>query len=269
MENADYADLPPTLESLHAILTRLRAPNGCPWDREQTRETLARCLAEECAELLEAIDHNDPPAICDELGDLLMNVAFQAVVAEERGEFTLTDVLAGINAKMVRRHAHIFGDETAETAADVVAVWEKIKAREANRPKRESLMDGVPAEMSALNRAEKLQKRAAKVGFDWSESGQILDKIQEELEELRAAAAAGDDRHIEEEIGDLLFAAANYTRFRKGRTAEELLRAANEKFARRFRYVEAQLKAAGIPLESAGLDRMEALWQEAKRQPEA
>ena len=187
------------------------------------------------------------------------------MVAKERSEFTLTDILAGINAKMVRRHAHIFGDEKADTAADVVAVWEKIKAREANRPKRDSLMDGVPAELSALNRAEKLQKRAAKVGFDWSESSQILDKIQEELDELKAAAASGDDRHTEEELGDLLFAIANYTRYRKGRTAEELLRAANDKFSQRFRYIEAELKAAGIPLESAGIDRMESLWQQAKR----
>ena len=265
MDTTDYAALPPTIESLNAILERLRAPDGCPWDREQTRETLARCLNEECAELLEAIDHNEPDAICDELGDLLMNIVFQAVVAKERSEFTLTDILAGINAKMVRRHAHIFGDEKADTAADVVAVWEKIKAREANRPKRDSLMDGVPAELSALNRAEKLQKRAAKVGFDWSESSQILDKIQEELDELKAAAASGDDRHTEEELGDLLFAIANYTRYRKGRTAEELLRAANDKFSQRFRYIEAELKAAGIPLESAGIDRMESLWQQAKR----
>ncbi len=252
-----------TIEYLVSILERLRGEGGCPWDRAQTRESLSRCLAEECAELLEAIDSGEPSAICDELGDLLMNAVFQAVVAKERGEFTLEDVLYGINSKMVRRHAHIFGNAHAETAEDVTKLWEKIKSGE-NRPVRESVLDGIPCQMSALARAEKIQKKAAKTGFDWTAQEEILDKIAEELEELRQAVASGDEEAADEELGDLLFAAVNLSRFRKRRTAEELLRAANRKFIRRFQYIEKSLKEQNIPLETAGLARLESLWQEAK-----
>lgn len=260
----DYQNLPPTADSLVAILRKLRAPDGCPWDRAQTQETLSRCMTEECAEYLEALDHHDVPAMCDELGDLLMNVIFQAVVAEEKGEFTLADVLDNLNKKLVRRHAHIFGSEHAENPEQVLAIWEKIKAKEKDHQDRKSLMDGVPAELSALSRAEKLQKRAAKVGFDWSEAGQIVQKIEEETAEFKQAFDSGDDDHADEELGDLLFAIANLTRFRKRRTAEELLRAANDKFSRRFRYIEEKLAERNIPIETAGLDVMEDLWQEAK-----
>ncbi len=253
-----------TIDDLLSIIARLRGENGCPWDRAQTRETLSRCLAEECAELLEAIDGGNPVSICDELGDLLMNVVFQAVIGKERGEFTLEDVLYGINTKMIRRHAHIFGEEKAETPDEVLKIWEKIKATE-NRPVRESLLDGIPAEMSALSRAEKIQKKAAKVGFDWSKEEDIADKIAEELEELRSAMKKGDDENVEEELGDLLFAVTNLARFRNGRTSEELLRSANRKFIRRFQYVEKRLKESGTPIEEAGLEKMEALWQEAKK----
>ncbi len=261
----DFHHLPPDIDSLALILKRLRAPDGCPWDREQTRETLARCFVEECAEYLDALDHHDPEAMCDELGDVMMNVVFQAVIAEEKGEFTLADVFANVNAKMVRRHAHIFGDATAESATDVVAIWEKIKAGEANRKPRESVLDGVPHELSSLNRAEKIQKKAAKVGFDWSREEEIIAKIEEELAELKFARENESSERFDEELGDLLFAVSNLARFRKRQTSEELLRGAIAKFITRFQYVEKQLKAAGIPLESAGIDRMEALWQEAKQ----
>ena len=243
----------PDAESLERILKRLRAPGGCPWDREQTRETLSRSLAEEAAEVLDAIDRGNAPDICDELGDLLMNVIFQAVVAEERGEFTFQDVCGGIIDKMIRRHAHIFGDAKAETAGDVAQLWEKIKAGERkDKPAPQSILDKVPPYLSALNRAEKLQKKVSKVGFDWDDQAQILAKIEEELEELKEAFASGD-------------AASNLARFRNGKTSEELLRQSNRKFETRFRYIERELAGAGIPLEEAGIDRMEALWQAAKQ----
>ena len=262
-QTINYAALPPTLDSLVAILERLRAPGGCPWDREQTRETLSRCLAEECAEFLEAVDHKNLDSICDELGDLLMNVILQAVVAKEQGEFTLSDVFANVNDKLVRRHAHVFGDATAETATDVLAVWEKIKSREKNYH-RDSILDGVPCEMASLNRAEKLQRKAAKVGFDWTSESDIIAKIEEEFSEFKDAWQNGDQDHADDELGDLLFAISNLTRFRKRRTAEELLRSANDKFIRRFQFIEKQLASQNIPLESAGIDLMESLWQQAK-----
>ena len=264
----DFHHLPPNIDSLRLILEKLRAPGGCPWDREQTRETLARCLSEECAEFLDAVDRREPAEICDELGDVMMNVVFQAVVAAERGEFTLEDVFRNVNAKMVRRHAHVFGDATAESATDVLAIWEKIKAGE-NRPHRESVLDGVPRHLSALDRAEKIQKKVAKVGFDWSRETEILDKIAEELAELREAMASGDAEHTDEELGDLLFAVTNLARFRKRRTSEELLRQTNEKFIHRFQLVEKELKRRGIAPAEAGIELLETLWNEAKRQPAA
>lgn len=262
----DYNTLPPNVDSLVAILQKLRAPDGCPWDREQTMETLARCMTEELAEYLDALASADPAAMCDELGDLLMNVVFQAVVAEEKGDFALKDVLQNLNSKLVRRHAHIFGDEHAENAAEVVEIWEKIKAREKDHQSRKSLMDGIPAELSGLNQAEKIQKRAAKVHFDWTNTSDIVAKLEEEIAEFKQALAEGDEDHADEELGDILFAVANLTRFRKRKTAEELLRAANRKFMTRFRYIEQELQKRNILPENAGIELMESLWQEAKHQ---
>ena len=256
----------PTAEDLLRLLERLRAPNGCPWDRAQTRETLGRSLAGETAELLDAIDRGDASAICDELGDVLMNALFQIVLAREKGEFTAEDVFGGVIAKMIRRHAHIFGDEKAETPEEVTAVWRKVKeAEQAGSAAPESILDKVPHSLSALDRAEKLQKRAAKVGFDWSDEAGILAKIEEELGELKEAMASGRSEEIDAELGDLLFAASNLARFRGGRTSEELLRQTNRRFEGRFRFIERELAREKIPLESAGIERMEALWCEAKR----
>jgi MazG family protein len=256
----------PTAEGLLQILERLRAPNGCPWDREQTRQTLSRHLAGEVAELLEAIDRDEPQEICDELGDVMMNVLFQAVVAAEKGEFTAEDVFRNINDKMVRRHAHIFGDAKAETAEDVTKIWLAVKKQEkGNVEENPSILAKLPQTLSALNRAEDIQKKVAKVGFDWKDQQGILDKIQEELNEVREALASGDEEHVDEEIGDLLFAVANLTRYHKRSTAEELLRAANRKFIARFQKVETMLAERNIPLDSAGIDLLEELWQQAKQ----
>lgn len=256
----------PTAEGLIQLLKRLRAPDGCPWDRAQTRETLGRSLAGETAELLDAIDRGSAPEICDELGDVLMNALFQIVLAEEKGEFTAEDVFRGVISKMIRRHAHIFGDEKAETPEEVTAIWRKVKATEqADSAVPESILDQVPHSLSALDRAEKLQKKVAKVGFDWSDEAGILAKIEEELGELREAMASGRGEEIDAELGDLLFAASNLARFRHGRTSEELLRQTNRRFESRFRFIERELAKEKIPLESAGIERMEALWREAKR----
>ncbi len=257
--------LPAQVVSLVAILKRLRAPGGCPWDRKQTSHTLAECLAGEVAELLDAIDADDAPNIAEELGDVLMNLVFQAVVAEEKGQFDWDDVVREINAKMIRRHCHIFGDAEAADAEDVVALWTKIKAEEkARQPRPASILDRIPASMSALATAVEIQKLVSRVGFDWADQFQVLDKIEEELAEVRAAIASGDEVHVDEEIGDLLFAVSNLSRIRKRQSAEEALRRANAKFKRRFQYIEARLEADGVPLETAGLPRLEALWQEAK-----
>ena len=257
----------PTAESLLAILERLRAPGGCPWDREQTRQTLSRSLAEECAELLDAIDRNDPADICDELGDLFMNILFQCVVAAEQGEFTYREMAGHIVDKMVRRHAHIFGGEKAETAEEVTELWVRIKEKEkaaAGKPRETSILDGVGSYLTSLNRAEKLQKKVSKVGFDWDSSQGIVEKIEEELAELKEAMAEGDEEHVDEELGDLLFVVSNLARFRKRATSEELLRAANRKFESRFRYIERRLAEENVPLDKAGCERLEALWREAK-----
>ena len=257
---------PADAAGLMAVLKRLRGPDGCPWDKAQTRHTLTSHLAGECAELIDAVDREDAAGICDETGDVLMNLFLQIAIAEEKGEFTLTDVWRNEIDKMVRRHAHIFGEESAATPEEVTALWERIKAEErAGKPAKDSILDDVPHYLSALSRAEKLQKKAAKVGFDWQRETEILAKIREEADEIEEALASGDNEAVEDELGDLLFAAVNLIRFRKGRDSEALLRQACLKFERRFRFIEKSLKDSGESLESAGIERMEALWNTAKK----
>lgn len=255
----------PTADSLLAILRRLRAPDGCPWDRRQTRDSLKRHLVGEVAELLDALDRGCPADICEELGDVLMNLLFQVVVAGERGEFSMEDVWRGIIAKMIRRHEHVFGSACAETPEEVAGLWQQIKAREHGGVGPESVLDRVPRSLSALDRAAALQRAASEVGFDWPEASGVMTKIEEECGELRQAFDSRDPAAVDEELGDLLFAAVNLTRFRKGEEAEALLRSANRKFESRFRYVEQRLKAAGEAPQSASPERLEELWQEAKR----
>ncbi len=257
---------PPTDDGLLAVLRRLRAPDGCPWDREQTRRSLARCLEGECAELLDAIDNNDASNICEELGDVLMNLVFQAVIAEERGEFTYADVTRGIVEKMIRRHAHVFGDASAGTADEVRRLWARVKASEpGHAEERGSALDGVRQSLSALNRAQKLQKRAAETGFDWTEQNGVAAKLDEELGELHAALDSGDDAAADEELGDLIFTAVNLARYRGRATAEELLRAANAKFERRFRALENLAAERGTAVNTLSASELDALWNEVKR----
>ncbi|MFA6102128.1 MAG: nucleoside triphosphate pyrophosphohydrolase [Victivallaceae bacterium] len=260
----DQADV--SAEALLKVMEKLRSPEGCPWDRQQTHETLKLYLAEECAELIDAIDNDDQDGICEELGDVLMNIVFNCVIANEKGHFHFNDVLAGIISKMIRRHPHVFGDAKAESADDVVIVWEKIKQREKqHRAVAESVLDGIPRSLSALLTARAAQRKAAKYGFDWSSEAQIMEKIDEELAELKAAMTSGNQEHVDEEIGDVLFSMVNLIRFRDRATPEDLLNAATRKFKTRFQYIEKELKAAGKTLPGASLEEMEMLWQEAKR----
>ena len=238
------------------IMDRLRGPGGCEWDRAQTFATIAPYTLEEAHEVADAIDRDDMPDLCEELGDLLLQVVFHARMADEAGHFTLADVADGICAKMERRHPHIFGPQSGPASADEVrATWEDIKAAE--KP-RESVLDGVALALPALTRAEKLASRAARKGFDWPDASGPLAKIHEELAEI---ASASTDAERADEAGDLLFAAANYAR-KLGVDPETALRGANSKFEQRFRKIE---KVAGF--EQMSLEDQEALWQSAKRLP--
>lgn len=253
-------------ESLMKLLRRLRAPGGCPWDQKQTRHTLSRCLRGECAELIEALDSEQRDAILDELGDVLMNVFLQVVIAEEKGEFTLKDVFNHVIAKMIRRHEHVFGTASASTPEEVLALWNKVKLKEHGGKERKSQMDDVQQSLSALDRAEKLQQRAAKVGFDWSDASGAAAKLFEECGELQNALRSGNDASIDEELGDLLFSAVNLCRKREKDTAEEILRRANYKFERRFRALENALAASGKTPESANAEELDAVWNQVKQE---
>ncbi|MGO8919593.1 MAG: nucleoside triphosphate pyrophosphohydrolase [Stellaceae bacterium] len=259
----------PDLARLLAIMAALRDPErGCPWDRVQSFATIAPYTVEEAYEVAEACERGDPASLRDELGDLLFQVVFHARMAEEAGLFAFNDVARAISDKMLRRHPHVFGSAViADEAAQTVA-WEEHKAVE-RRAKAAasgvapSALDGVGAALPALTRAEKLQRRAARVGFDWPELPPILDKIAEEIDEVRDALAGGDPARVADEIGDLLFAVVNLAR-RAETDAEQALRAACRKFERRFRRIEALLAASGRSPETASLEEMEAEWQRAK-----
>lgn len=255
------------IDQLVSVMEKLRSEKGCPWDREQTHSSLKKHLMEECAELMDAIDDKDQEGICEELGDLLMHIVFHSRIAEENKTFTFEDVARGITEKMIRRHPHVFGDRKAENSGEVVEMWESIKKQEKKERNRErkSLMDGIPRHLPALFRAHEMQRKAAKVGFDWNDSGQIVAKIEEEMEELKKALASGDEKSVNEEIGDLIFSAVNLARFRKEKSAEEILAGTIQKFERRFRYIEEKLASAGKSAETSSPEEMDSLWNEAKK----
>lgn len=254
---------PDTVEGLVDILRKLRSPEGCPWDRKQTYETLKHTLTEETAELLDAVDDADYPHMCEELGDIMMNLVFYTVIAEERGDFTFADTIRQINAKMIRRHPHVFANANAGDSDDVIELWDAIKKQE-NHPDRTSVLDGVPRGLSGLLQAEKIQRKAARYGFDWENQNQIVEKIEEELAELKEAMGNNSQSEINDEIGDLLFAVVNLARFRKQGSTEDLLQGTIRKFSHRFRYIEKRLLEQGRSLEDADIQQMEELWQEAK-----
>ncbi|MER8823903.1 nucleoside triphosphate pyrophosphohydrolase [Mesorhizobium sp. M0991] len=265
------------ISRLIEIMAALRAPEtGCPWDIEQDFSTIAPYTIEEAYEVADVIARGDLDDLRDELGDLLLQVVYHAQMAEEAGEFSFGDVVKAITTKMIRRHPHVFGDEKARSAGMAKGMWEKIKAEEKAEKRSARLargldpedhgkgfLDSVPVALPALTRALKLQEKAARVGFDWSEAAPILEKIEEEIGELREALANGDSAPIKDEFGDMLFAVVNLGRHLKI-DSEAALSGTNEKFRSRFHYVEQALQASGNSLEEATLDEMEALWQQAK-----
>ena len=245
------------------IMARLRAPGGCPWDREQSFDTIKPYLLEEAYEVMDAIDARDFEGLAEELGDLLLQPVFFAQMAAEEGRFSIADSLHAINSKLVRRHPHVFGTGDAKTADDVKRRWDEIKSEEKpQRPK--GLLANVPRSLPALVEAQQISSRAAGAGFDWPNIDQVFDKLREELAELDAARAAAQQEHVEGEIGDLLFVIVNLARFLKV-DPEQALRKTNAKFRRRFAHVEAGLASAGKTLQESSLDEMEQLWQDAKR----
>ena len=252
-------------QRLVEIMAKLRAPGGCPWDREQTLDTLKPFLIEEAYEVLDAIDARDWPGLADELGDLLLQPVFQAQLASEDGKFNIEDALDAICNKLVRRHPHVFGDGDAKTPDDVKRRWDEIKAEERkNEKKTDGLLDSVSRNTPGLVEARQISSKAANAGFDWENAAQVFDKVREEIGELDGACIGGPSEMREEEIGDLLFTIVNLARFLSV-DPEQALRKTNAKFRRRFRHVEEGLAARGKRLADATLDEMETLWQEAKQ----
>jgi MazG family protein len=270
--------MPATFDDLVALMARLRSPEGCPWDREQTYDTLAPMLLEEAYEAFEAVEEareGRPEELRSELGDLLFQIVFYAQVARERGDFSIEDVTDAIHTKMVRRHPHVFGTEEARDSAEVLRNWEAIKAEEkraAGKGKDDenaSLLDGVSSKAPALMEAHQLSTKAARVGFDWQNVEEIFEKLHEELDELREAireqkeSEEADRERVREEVGDVLFAVVNIARH-LAVEPEAALKVTNRKFRRRFRHVESGLRKQGRTPDAATLEEMEALWQEAK-----
>jgi tetrapyrrole methylase family protein / MazG family protein len=258
------------IEKLENLVEQLRSDNGCPWDKEQTRETLKPMLIEEAFEVLDALDTDNPDELKDELGDLLFQIVFHAQIARERGEFDLADIIDRSHIKMVRRHPHIFGNADLKTADDVLKNWEDIKAAEkgvpsASHPESDrSLLDGIPSKLPALHKAFQMTAKASRVGFDWARLEDILSKMHEETSELLEARSLGDSQKVMEEVGDLLFVVVNIARF-LGTDPETALKRSNEKFYRRFRYIESSIKRQGRELKNASLAEMDSLWEEAKK----
>ncbi len=249
-------------ESFAEIVAHLRAPDGCPWDKEQTHLSLRTHLLEESYEALAAIDAGDFAAMCEEFGDLLLQIVLQAQIASEAGRFTMTEVVKGIHDKIVRRHPHVFGNLKLEDVDGVLANWERLKEEERRKKKEgNGLLDGVPVTLPALSQAQEYQGRAARVGFDWPEIEGVLEKIAEEIEEVKGA---GDEKQLAGEIGDLLFALVNLARWRKV-DAESALRETNLKFKKRFGFVEQGAKKQGKSLSDISLEEMDGFWNEAKK----
>jgi len=258
-------------DELVNVMARLRAPGGCPWDREQTYESLAPYLLEEAFETFDAIQEakdGKTENLREELGDLLLQIIFHSQIAEEKNDFTIEDVCATITRKMILRHPHVFGDKKLDTATDVLQNWDELKRAEREITKKEektkiSILDEVPLAFPALIEANKLTRKAAKVGFDWENSEQIFDKLNEEVDELKQAISTDENKNIEEEIGDLLFVVVNLAR-KLDVEPETALKKTNRKFRKRFAFIERELKENGKSLEESSLEEMDALWNESK-----
>ena len=259
-------------EKLVDVMATLRAPGGCPWDAEQTYESLGQYLLEECFEAFDAIQEatetNDTTNLREELGDVLLQVVFHSTIAKERGDFTIDDVARGTTEKLILRHPHVFGEKDLKTADDVLNNWDELKKIERAasgkvEKTKDSILDEVPVVFPALIEANKITKKAAKAKFDWENAEQIFDKIAEETEELKAAIAENFVQNVEEEIGDLLFAVVNLAR-KLNVEPENALKKTNRKFRQRFKFIEESLKSSGKSLEESNLEEMDALWNAAK-----
>ena len=250
-------------QKLVELMEALRGPEGCPWDRKQTPESLKPFLVEECYEVIDALDEGKPDKIKEELGDLLFQILFHARIAEEDGQFSMQDVITSIHEKMTRRHPHVFGDEKLSTDKEVLANWEEIKKKEKGHEDRKSILEGVPKELPSLLRAHRLQERAARVGFDWNHLNEALPKLDEEIAEFKESLREENAGKIEEELGDLFFTLVNISRF-LGVNPDEALRKTISKFIHRFRSIEEHAEQTGRSLNDMTLQEMEALWQQAK-----
>jgi len=250
--------------SLLSLMARLRGEGGCPWDREQTRSSLKAYLIEEAYEVLDALDEESTDHLVEELGDLLFQVVFHCQIASEQGEFTMADVLDRLSEKMIRRHPHVFGDRTVADAGEALAQWERIKHAEAtNNGAPRSVLDGVPQSLPALLRARRLSEKAGRVGFDWGDWREAWAKVREEAAELEAVLPGRDPAEVREELGDLLFSIVNVARL-QGVDAEDCLRDASAKFTRRFREMEAEMKAAGREVSEASAEELDRAWESVK-----
>jgi tetrapyrrole methylase family protein/MazG family protein len=249
-------------DDLLAIMRRLRGPGGCPWDAEQTHESLTRYLLEETYEVIEAIDMKSPEHLKEELGDLLLQPVFHSAIAEEAGTFTMDDVIQTLCDKLVRRHPHVFGDMEIRDSSAQIENWEQIKKAEKGEERR-SALSGVPPHLPALLKAQKITEKASRVGFDWEHVDQVVAKVMEELHEFKEAMTEGDNDRMEAELGDLLFAIVNLGRF-LSINPEEALRKTINRFQQRFQYVEEMLHAQGRQMKEATLTEMDVLWEEAK-----
>jgi tetrapyrrole methylase family protein / MazG family protein len=250
------------IDRLLDLMRTLRSDKGCPWDREQNLQTLKQYLVEESYEVLDAIDSGNRSRLVDELGDLLLQVVFQAQICSEEGSFTFDDVANAISEKLIRRHPHVFGKVKVSGSAEVLKNWEKIKRTEKDGEPR-SAVAGIPRHLPALHKAQQVQKKAARVGFDWEAVHQVIEKLDEEVGEVKQAMASKNSRHIREEIGDLLFAVVNLSRF-LGHNAEEALDETVAKFIRRFQGIEKRLHALGRKMTDCRLDELDAIWNEIK-----
>lgn len=250
------------LDELIKIMSALRGEKGCPWDKEQTRESLKPFIVEETYEVLEAIDDGKPGAIKEELGDLLFQIIFQCQIAGELGEFDMSDVIEAISRKMIGRHPHVFGEASYKTSEEVLVHWEAQKKKEGKQ--RDSILDGVPKTMPALLQAHRLQDRASRVGFDWDRVEDVFLKLEEELKEFRDAFRGKKKEEIEDELGDVFFVLVNISRF-VGVNPEDALRKTISKFISRFRHIEMAASEQGRKLSDMTLAEMDALWDEAKR----
>lgn len=248
-------------EKLADIVSKLRAPDGCPWDREQTNASLLPFFLEEVYEVIESVDNENWAELKEELGDILLHTIMQALIAEENGHFSLDDSIDHVSEKLVRRHPHVFGDAQADAAFEAKQNWEAAKHKE---KKRTSRLDGVPITLPALVRAQRLQQKASYTGFDWDKIEQVWEKVHEEIQELKEAQSEKATDHIEEEIGDVLFAVVNLARF-LNIPAEDALRKTNQKFTKRFAQIERELKKRGKTLEESTLEEMDEIWNEVKK----